>query len=117
MAQLSRCFMSQNLPLTKNKGPPHGSPFSSDGWRLLGGHARFDVRQGAIDTGKNPLLAHQRHHGVGDARRECPGGLLLLGSHARFDIRQSAVDAGEYALLAHQRHHGVDGGGEITPDR
>ncbi|MGU5664362.1 hypothetical protein [Aeromonas sanarellii] len=32
---------------------------------LFGGHTRFDV-------GQHPLLAHQRHHGVGNAKGTDP---------------------------------------------
>ncbi len=39
---------------------------------LLGGHARFDVGQRTLDTGQHTLLAHQRHHGVGDAKGTDP---------------------------------------------
>ncbi len=79
-SSLSLCFTSQIHDRPKQEGPPFGSPFASFTavcssalkarltTRSLGSHARFDIRQGAIDTGQDTLLAHQRHHGVGNDR-------------------------------------------------
>ena len=60
-------FYVANPLEAKIRRAPVREPFSCHGRCLFSGHARFDVRQGAIDTGEDPLLAHQRHHGVGDA--------------------------------------------------
>ncbi|MGU5617621.1 hypothetical protein, partial [Aeromonas caviae] len=54
--QSKKCLSEQHCPVRE--------PFSCHGRCLFSGHARFDIRQSAIYTGEDPLLAHQRHHGV-----------------------------------------------------
>ncbi len=71
---MSLFYVANPLEAKIRRAPVRG-PFSCHGRCLFSGHARFDVRQGAVDTGEDPLLAHQRHHGVGDAR-----GLTRIGA-------------------------------------
>ncbi len=86
-------FYVANPLEAKTQKAPEWEPLSHNGRCLFGSHARFDIRQGAIDTRQYPLLAHQRHHGVRDARGTDPYRRSeLLGSHTRFDVRQGAID-------------------------
>ncbi len=71
---MSLFYVANPLEAKIRRAPVRG-PFSCHGRCLFSGHARFDVRQSAIDAGEDPLLAHQRHHGVGDAR-----GLTRIGA-------------------------------------
>lgn len=64
-------FYVANPLEAKCKGPRQ-EPFVVSDWRLFGGHVRFDIGQGAVDADQYPLLAHQRHYGVGDAREIGP---------------------------------------------
>ncbi len=61
-------FYVANPLEAKMQRAPVREPFVVRDWRLFGGHTRFDIGQGAVDASEHPLLAHQRHYGVGDAR-------------------------------------------------
>ena len=86
---MSLFYVANPLEAKIRRAPVRG-PFSCHGRCLFSGHARFDVRQGAVDTGEDPLLAHQRHHGVGDARGLARTGALNYSAAMRASMYAKA---------------------------
>ncbi len=78
-------FYVANPLEAKIRRAPVREPFSCHGRCLFSGHARFDIRQSAVDTSE-ALLAHQRHHGVGDARGLTRTGALNYSAAIRASV-------------------------------